>query len=98
MIYQSGRNIFQVEIHHLIGTDDHCALLVVKSFYNPGNNIVINVKVITVELNGKLAALFAKNSFIPASSDTKIKAFRDDVINPGIGFGKRLYYIGGTVG
>ena len=57
MIYQSRRYILQFKINHPVRSDNHCALLIIKSIYHPCDHRIIYIQVITVELDGKPAAL-----------------------------------------
>ncbi len=79
MINQSGGKILKIEIHHFVRSNNHGTLLAVKCFHNPADNIIVNIKVIAVELDGEFPAFLMKYTFIPAASDTQIVTLRDNM-------------------
>ena len=79
MVNDAGRYFFQLEINHLVTTDNHGTLTFVERVDNALENVSIDVQIITIQLDGESSAMFAHDGMCPASPDSKVGARGNDV-------------------
>src|SRR5216683_6008502 len=84
MVNQTGRNLLQRKIDHRIGTYDHRVRSSFKFRNDPAQDAVIDVEVVRIKLDRVLSAVPRVNRLVPASADSKVPAFGNDVFHPRI--------------
>src|SRR5208282_2028220 len=84
VIDQAGRNFVEGKIDHRVRADDHCVRPSFKFCNEPAKDIVVDVEVVGIKLDGVLTAVAGVNRLVPASADTKVAAFGQDMLDPRI--------------
>jgi hypothetical protein len=79
MVDKAGRNLLQREIDHRVRTYDHRIRPCFELCNNAAKDAVIDVKVVGIELDRVLPAVFRVNRFVPASADSQVLASRNGV-------------------
>ena len=79
MVNDAGWYFFQLEINHLVTTDNHGTLMFVERVDNALEDVLIDVQIITIQLDGESSAMFAHDGMCPASPDTEVGARGNDV-------------------
>ena len=79
MVNQSGRQRVQFEVAHAIAADDHCCTLSVESIDDGLQRTRRRIEVVAVQLHGKPAAPLASHSLVPASANSQIRSFGNDM-------------------
>lgn len=97
MVDNSGRDGSHIEIGHSVGSDHHSASLLVEGFHDLTQGMLVAVYVITVQLDGELAASRMVYAYVPATSDAKVVTLRLDMDNTrvrgrrSLGFARRCH-------
>ena len=79
MVDHSRRYRIHLEISHLVCAYNHRTVLLTEGIHDLLQGIRSAVHVVTVQLDGKLSALFMVHCKVPASSDTKVVFCRNYV-------------------
>ena len=79
MVDDAWGNHIHVEVCHHIRTYYHGTILLVEGAHHDCQGILILVYIVAVQLYGKLAALRVMYAYVPATADTQVVAFGDDV-------------------
>lgn len=79
VVNDAGRYFFQLEINHLVTTDNHGTLMFVERVDNALEYVSIDVQIITIQLDGESSAMFAHDGMCPASPDAKVGARGNDM-------------------
>ena len=82
MIDDAGRERIQLEVSHLIRSDNHCTLLLVKGIYDRLQGMFVLIKIVAIQLNGKLSARCRLYTEIPTTTDTQIITCGDEMNHP----------------
>lgn len=90
MVDNSGRDGSHIEIGHSVGSDHHGASLLVEGFHDLTQGMLVTVYIITIQLDGELAASRMVYSYIPAPPDAEIVTLRLDMDNTKVRGGDRL--------
>lgn len=80
MVDNSGRDGSHIEIGHSVGSDHHGASLLVEGFHDLTQGMLVTVYIITIQLDGELAASRMVYSYIPATPDAEVVTLRLDRI------------------
>ena len=84
VVDQPRRNGLQVYIGHFIAAHNHGTVLFTKHIHDSLQGRFVFVDIVTVQLNGIFAAIFAVNGNIPASADAQVFAPGDEYFEPGV--------------
>ena len=79
VVNDAGRYFFQLEINHLVTTDNHGTLMFVERVDNALEYVSIDVQIITIQLDGESSAMFAHDGMCPASPDAEVGARGNDM-------------------
>ena len=98
MVNDAGRYFFQLEIYHLVTTDNHGTLTFVERVDNALEDVSIDLQIITIQLDGESSAMFAHDGMCPASPDAEVGARGNDVDYLRVLLGHLFNYSGRVVG
>ena len=79
MVDNTRSNHIHIEVRHHISTYHHGAILFIESTNHSGQCIFIAVHVVTVQLYGELTTLRMMHTHVPATANTQVIAFGDDM-------------------
>ena len=79
VVNDAGRYFFQLEINHLVTTDNHGTLMFVERVDNALEYVSIDVQIITIQLDGESSAMFTHDGMCPASPDAEVGARGNDM-------------------
>src|ERR1022692_2571178 len=79
MVDKTWRNLLQRKIDHRVRPYDHRIRSRFQFSNDPAKDGVIDVEVIGIKLYGVLSAGSGINRLVPASADSQVPAFRNDV-------------------
>ena len=72
---ESGRQCFQVKVHHAIGADHHGGSLVFEGVYDGLQRGGRTVEIVGVELYGIESAAMVSNGQVPAAANAQVGLF-----------------------
>ena len=79
MVDNTRSNHIHIEVRHHISTYHHGAILFIESTNHSGQCIFIAVHVVTVQLYSELTTLGMMHTHVPATANTQVIAFGDDM-------------------
>src|SRR5271167_1876725 len=81
MVDKTGWDLMQRKIDHRVGAYKHRIRSSFKFCDNPGQDAVVDVQVVGIKLDGELSAVAGVNRLVPASANSQVPAFGNDVLN-----------------